>query len=336
MRQRQFPGHADAAVQLDAFLGHQRANAADGELGGGQGAFAGDAVGVVQRGGGVDDGRARLFNFQQHIGHAVLQGLEAADGRAELAACAQVFQRGVAGAVHRAHGFGAQRQDAAPGGAFQQRIARAGLAQQGVGPQLDVGQRDFGGAAAVDQPVAAHRQAGRAGADQEQADAGFVVFIPRRARRHQEQVRVFARRDHGLGAVEHPAVARRFGARADPRQLIAGIRFCLCQRGRDGARDQAVHGFALRGRAGGGDGAAHHQGVQKGFHDQAASQRLEDDRDIKARAAQAAIGFREQGADGAQLGVAAPKFHAVALGRLRVAFAGGEVVLLADKAAQHV
>ena len=60
----------------------------------------------------------------------MLQRLEAADGRAELAARAQIFQRGVAGAVHRAQGLGAQRQQAAPGGVFQQRVAGAGLAQQ--------------------------------------------------------------------------------------------------------------------------------------------------------------------------------------------------------------
>ncbi len=55
-------------------------------LGGRQRALARDAVGV-QRGGGIDHGRARLLDLEQQVGHAVLQRLEAAD-RARRTACA--------------------------------------------------------------------------------------------------------------------------------------------------------------------------------------------------------------------------------------------------------
>src|SRR5690606_35885893 len=51
VRQGQLPCHADAAVQLDALFGHHGAHAPDGVLGGGQGAFAGGAVGEVMMGG---------------------------------------------------------------------------------------------------------------------------------------------------------------------------------------------------------------------------------------------------------------------------------------------
>src|SRR2546427_1896262 len=44
----------------------------------------------------------RSLHFQQQVGHAVLQGLEAADGHAELLARAQVLQRLVLGHVHGA------------------------------------------------------------------------------------------------------------------------------------------------------------------------------------------------------------------------------------------
>src|SRR5690606_20112808 len=94
--QGQFPCHADASVQLDALFGHHGADARDGVLGGGECAFAGGAVGVVELGGRVDGRRAGLLDVEQEVGHAVLQGLEAADGNAELLARLQVGQGGVA------------------------------------------------------------------------------------------------------------------------------------------------------------------------------------------------------------------------------------------------
>ncbi|MNQ80067.1 hypothetical protein D3C85_950320 [compost metagenome] len=94
----------------------------------------------------------------------MLQRLEAADGRAELAAGAQVFQGGVARAIHGAHGFRAQRKKAAAGGALQQRVALARRAQQGVRTQLHLVEDQFRRAAAVDQAVAARAQTECAGA----------------------------------------------------------------------------------------------------------------------------------------------------------------------------
>ncbi|KAG1225167.1 hypothetical protein G6F68_019980 [Rhizopus microsporus] len=74
---------------------------------------------------------------------------------------------------------------------------------------------------------------------------------------------MFARRHDRLGAVEHPALARAFGTGAHLRQVIARFRLGLGQRGGDGACDQALQRFTLGRRAGRGDGAAHHQGVQE-------------------------------------------------------------------------
>ena len=73
---------------------------------------------------------ARLLERDQHVGGAVLQHLEAADGNAELLARLHVVDGEF---VHRCHGadrFGANRRHRHIGDLFDQREGRAGLADR--------------------------------------------------------------------------------------------------------------------------------------------------------------------------------------------------------------
>jgi hypothetical protein len=56
--------------------------------------------------------RARLLLMQQHVGHAMLERLEAADGLAELASGLEVVDGGGHGGLHDADGFGAEGGEA--------------------------------------------------------------------------------------------------------------------------------------------------------------------------------------------------------------------------------
>jgi hypothetical protein len=69
-------------------------------------------AGVVAHGAGQ-------FQLHLHVGHAVAQGLEAADGHAELLARVHVLGGDGHGLVHHAHGFGAGSGDADVHGVFQ-------------------------------------------------------------------------------------------------------------------------------------------------------------------------------------------------------------------------
>ena len=97
---------------LDALLGDQRADAADACTSPPT-ACARAAADLRPAVGGVDHGRASLLDFEQQVGHPMLQRLEAADRHAELLACLQIVERRRLGDVHRAERFGAQRQQAA-------------------------------------------------------------------------------------------------------------------------------------------------------------------------------------------------------------------------------
>jgi hypothetical protein len=288
--QRQFPGHADAAVQLDALLGHPRADAADAELGRRQRALARRAVGV-DGGRRVDDGRAGLLDLEQQVGHAVLQRLEAADQQAELLARAQVLERGRLGGFHRAERFGAQRQHTAADGAFERR---------GPGlrcPAVRRRRSDFhvGGRPRIAQRcrLEGHRARRECSAVRDVRN-DFVVHRARCAGGDHEEIRLFALLHDRLGALEHPGVAAALGARLHAAQFVVGLGFVMGQRGNRGAADDLCQQALLRVIARNGDDLASHHGAQQWFDHQAAAQRLEDHRDIEAATAEAAIGFAEQ------------------------------------------
>ena len=323
-------------MHLDAFFGHQRADAPDAELGGRQRALACHAVARVDGGCGVDDGRAGLFDLQQQVGHAVLQRLETADENAELLARAQVLQRGGLGGFHRAQRFGAQRQHAAADGAFQRGVALAFGAQQRVGAQRHAVEREFGDTAAVDGGAAAHREAGGFCGHEEQRNAGFVVHVARGAGGDQEQVGLLALRHHGLGAVQHPAVAMALGLGLYPRAFVMRVGLVV----REGRHAHAVDDVAKLGflglGAGGAERLADHHRAQQRLDHEAAAQRLEDHGNVEAAAAEAAVGLAEQRADHAQFGELLERFLAEPVRRLRDAVARVERVLLGDEAVQAV
>ena len=108
MPDRQFLGHAHAAVQLHGVLADEPGRPADGGLGRRHRPRPrrGVRFEVEHR---EIDGRDGLLEFHVHVDHSVLEHLEAADRLAELLALLAVFD-GVG--QHLAHGtdrFGADR-----------------------------------------------------------------------------------------------------------------------------------------------------------------------------------------------------------------------------------
>src|SRR5690606_3796794 len=104
-------GHAHAAVQLDRLLADPARGLADHDLGARDRLPARGGIAALTGGRGQVGHRTRLFDLHVHVGHAVLQRLEAADRRAELHAVAGVLHGRGQGAVEHAQRIGAQRRD---------------------------------------------------------------------------------------------------------------------------------------------------------------------------------------------------------------------------------
>jgi hypothetical protein len=152
-------------------------------------------VGAVH--GGEIAHRARLLLVQQHVGHAMLQRLEAADGLAELAAGLEVIDGGGHGGFHDADGFGAEGREADVQRRIDglryvdRRVASAdfrghGLVEQHVGRTL-----------AVERRIAAQRDAGCCRGKRKQPHAAIVAPC-----RYQQQVGTVGMGHHGLAAAE--------------------------------------------------------------------------------------------------------------------------------------
>ena len=77
---------------------------------------------------------AGLFDGDEHVGGAVLQGLEAADRHAELFSRLQIFDGGFQQFVHQADGLGAHRGARFVDHALDQRQAVLGIADHGIAP----------------------------------------------------------------------------------------------------------------------------------------------------------------------------------------------------------
>ncbi len=294
-----------------------------------------DAIGV-ERGGGVDHRRAGLLDLQQQVGHAVLQRLEAADRHAELLAGAQVVERRILGHVHRADGFGAQRQHALADAVLDRRAGLALGTDQCIGAERHAGQREFRSAAAVDVRIAAQRHAGGAGRHQEQRDAGRFVERTRRAGRHHEEVCLLGVLDHRLDAVEPPLPVDALGARLHMVERMVSLGLAVCERRDLRAADDLGEQRLLLRAAGVGDGAAGKHGAEEGLDHQSAAECLEHHRDVEAAAGEAAVVLAEQRADHAEVGELAPQVGAAALGRAGDAVARLECILLGDEAVQAV
>ena len=102
-------GHADAAMQLDRLLADELAGLADLHLGSGDRGRA--LLGAVEIGRHGREHRhaAGLLDGDEHVGGAVLQGLEAADRHAELLSGLEILDRALQRFIHRANRFRAHR-----------------------------------------------------------------------------------------------------------------------------------------------------------------------------------------------------------------------------------
>ena len=232
--------------------------------------------------------------------------------------------------------FGRERQQAVAHDAFEQRATLAFGTEQRVGADLHAREAELGRMAAVDAAIAARADAGRVARHEEQRDAGLVVHGARRARAHQQQLRLVAERHHGLGAVDAPAVAASHRGGGDAAQLVMVGRLVVRQRRQRGAGNDVFEPRLLRRRAGLGQRAAHEQRAQQRLGHQVVAQGLEHQVDVGAGAAQAAVGLLEQRADGAdlgQLGIGLGAVAGFAIGRLVAVF---RRVLLAQVAVQSV
>src|SRR6266480_310764 len=122
----QLLAHPHAAVQLHRFLADVARAVGDLDLRGRHRARARSGIDrlIDPRAGEAGHG-PRLLIRDDHVHHAVLQRLEAADRHAELLAGLEVLERGVAGEFHRADGFGANQRGSEVDGLFN-RLACAG------------------------------------------------------------------------------------------------------------------------------------------------------------------------------------------------------------------
>ena len=216
------------------------------------------------RGVGVDglqsgfDGRTGQLKIGEHLGRAVLQGLEGADDLAELHPDLEVVQGHFEGLDGRAEHFGAEAGAGAVEGLLQQGVALVDFAQHRVSAHFDAVEGDVGGAAAVGQmqTLAAHAL-GVAG-DQEQGDPVGVARLARGAGRDDQQASGHAFQHEGLGARELVARTGLFSLQG---HLFRGVMSAFVDR--QGADDFTAgdlrQPFRLLGV-----GAAQHQGRGRG------------------------------------------------------------------------
>jgi hypothetical protein len=171
----EFVGDAHAAMKLHRLLADEACRLQDVGLGRGDAAAAFGGIRRIGAHGGQRRHGAGLLGGDHHVGHAVLQGLELADRRAELLARLQVVERDFVERGHDADGFGAERGVGVIDGALDQRQGAAGGADQGLGADLHCVEAEVRGARAVLGRVAAQAQSGRLGVDQEEREARAVL-----------------------------------------------------------------------------------------------------------------------------------------------------------------
>ena len=144
----------------------------------------------------------------------MLQGLKLADQLAELLAGAQILQRDGKGLIARTVQTGCRAGPPHKQGLVQCVLSGTGLADQGIGIDLDVLQADARGIVGIDHEGALDLHALGFGIDQEQAEA----FIGPGG--HDQGIGHMAVQHHGLVAVQPEAVTAAFGAGLD---LVRGV-----------------------------------------------------------------------------------------------------------------
>ena len=290
-----FLGHADAAVKLDRLLADEFQRLADLHLGGRD--RGGALLGAVEIGRHGREHRhaAGLFAGDEHVGGAVLQGLEGADRDAELLSRLQIFDGGLQRFIHRADRFRAHRGAGLVDHALDQVETVVGIADRGITADLDAGEGDVGGVQAVLGRIALAGNALGVGRHQEHADAALVAPGAIGARGHDQGVGVLAVEHDELFAVDDPASALLLGRSGDVEQVVARVLFELRERKGLAAVDDAgnVRGLLLGRTAMAQETAADHDRRQIRLQHQRLAERFHHDHGFDRAGAEAAVGFRE-------------------------------------------
>ncbi len=323
-----FLGHADAAVELDRLLADELAGLADLHLGGGdrRGALFGALE--IGRHGREHRHAAGLFERHEHVGGAVLQGLERADRNPELLAGLEILDGGLERFIHRADGFRAHRGAGLVDHALDQGETVLGIADRSIRADLDAGQRDVGGMQAVLGRIALAGDALGVRRHQEHADAALVALRALGARGHDQGVGVLAVQRDELLAVDDPARALLLGGGGNIGEIVARVLLELREGKGLAAVDDAgnVRGLLLGRAAVAQEAAGDHHRRQIRLQHQRLAERLHHDHGFDRAGAEAAIGFREGQSEQALLGQLAPDGLAPAALLLLVLLARIEIV----------
>ena len=283
--------------------------------------------------------RGDLLRLDQHVGHAVLERLELADGLAELLALLGIVHRAFEQLAGNAGPFGADRD----GGFIDDPLDQVDPAgQQRIAGDGAVFEVDFRRAEAVNRGVIAARNAGAVRIDQEQLDALALPPAAAGAGR-DEQVRGPRRGiDAGLVAIEDEARAVGLGSGGDVGQVVAALRLGIGKGDGGIARDDAGdHRIGHRAAHGLERAAADHDGLEPGFDRDDLAQFLHHDHVLDRAAAHAAVFLGKGGAGQAQLARQRfPDAGIAPFGAGQHLLAGFEVIRVSQKAreriAQHV
>ena len=140
--------------------------------------------------GGTSETRHRLglLVLDHHVDHPVLQCLERADRYAELLARLQVIERRVVGGLDRADGFGAYQRGREIDDLLDQRQRAIRRADESVGADANVVERDIRCARCIEHPQRANRHARRIARDEQEADAVGVAVAAAGAHGYHQHV----------------------------------------------------------------------------------------------------------------------------------------------------
>ena len=261
---------------------------------------------------------------------------------AELLARLHVFDRHRQRFAHRADRLGGKRRDRLVDRPFDDRQRASGLAENVLGLDPHVGEGDLRRALAVLGRIAAPRDAGRIGVDQEEADPVPIAAAAAEPRRNDQRVRAVALADEPLLAVQHESRAVFARGQPDIMQIVARLPLGVGETEPEIARcDLADEIGPLFGTGAVPDQrAAEDDGLEIRFERQRLAEFLHHDHGLDRAAAVAAVVLREGRAKQAHLGVLAPQRLAPAARARLITLAGLETVPILhqphDIVAQHL
>ena len=188
--------------------------------------------------------RLRLLEGDLHVDHAVLQGLVAADRRAELLAGLQIVERRLVERGHGADRLGAECRDRRVDRAFDDREGIVQRPEHGLRPDGDIRQLHLRAAQTVDGGRSRARIRLGAPVDQEQRDATGSPPLPdvRAETRAGRPCRREAPRSCGRTAGSRRPCAGRPSGR---RQACSAPVFAMCEGQQQGSRRERAKQLLL-------------------------------------------------------------------------------------------